>query len=242
MRNRFSEATDYRIADDELAGMVSFARREKIVLTNGDDEYVGGNRDEVILALRGDDLVEGARGRDVIRGGRGNDNLAGGRGADFIQGGAGNDDLNGEHGRDRLIGGDGNDSLEGRGGADHFLGGLGADQVRVNADGADGRRDTVVYTSVSESSGGEIDRLSAIQPGEDKIDLSAIDADVTTPEDDAFHFIGTAAFSGTAGELQCFFNAIYADIDGDGNADFEVDITSYASGGTDILHAHDFVL
>ena len=242
MRNWFSESIHTGTIDDARVGMVSLARREKIVLTSGDDVFTGGKHDEVILALRGNDSVEGVQGDDTVRGGRGDDFLGGGRGSDRIQGGGGDDEILGDSGRDELIGGNGNDSLRGGGGGDVFQGGLGADQITVNHADPDGHRDVVVYTSVEESLANNADRLDFIQPGEDKIDLSAIDADVTTPENDAFHFIGKADFSGVAGELHCDGSRIYADVDGDGAPDFEIDIGSYASGAADILHARDFVL
>ena len=223
--------------------MVSLARRDQIRLTQGDDEYTGGKHGEHIVALKGDDSVAGGRGDDVMEGGRGHDFMGGGGGSDRVYGGGGDDEIDGGAGRDELIGDDGNDSLRGSGGGDVFWAGVGADQIRVNdSSHSDGHRDVVVYTSVAESFGNGIDRLFAIRAGEDKLDLSAIDADENTPENDAFHFIGKAAFSGVAGELRCFPGGINADVDGDGSADFEIQIVGYASEGGDILHARDFVL
>ena len=76
----------------------------------------------------------------------------------------------------------------------------------------------------------------------DLIDLSAIDA-IAGGADDAFTFLGTADFSGTAGELRSFvFNGnafIEGDTDGDGVADFIIQIQSDQPVD---LTAADFVL
>lgn len=62
-----------------------------------------------------------------------------------------------------------------------------------------------------------------------RVDLSGIDADANTVGDDAFSFIGAAAFSGTAGELRyvqgAILSMVYADVDGDGVEDFAIDFT-----------------
>ena len=70
-----------------------------------------------------------------------------------------------------------------------------------------------------------------------KIDLSAIDADSTVAADQAFVFIGAAAFSSTAGELRAEVmganTLVSADINGDGSADFSIlvkGVTTMAGG------------
>ncbi|HEX8307537.1 MAG TPA: RTX toxin, partial [Allosphingosinicella sp.] len=82
-------------------------------------------------------------------------------------------------------------------------------------------------------------------PG-DLIDLSRIDANVLVAGDQAFTFIGNAAFSGTAGELR-FHNIslggpiweVEADIDGNGTSDFEVILVISPA---DPITASDFIL
>ncbi len=77
----------------------------------GNDEYTGGDHD---------DLVAGDNGDDILRGGGGNDLLLGGSNNDTLIGGAGNDGLFGEWGNDRIVteggdfvgGGSGNDRIE----------------------------------------------------------------------------------------------------------------------------------
>jgi hypothetical protein len=73
----------------------------------------------------------------------------------------------------------------------------------------------------------------------DEIDLSAIDA-VVGGGDDAFAFIGAAAFNGVAGELRYSAItggvAVEADTDGDAAADFRIDVLGVTSiGPTDFL-------
>ena len=62
--------------------------------------------------------------------------------------------------------------------------------------------------------------------GGDRLDLSAIDAKSSVSGDQAFTFIGTAAFSGKAGELnyskQASDTYIYGDTNGDKKADFAI--------------------
>ncbi|ODT86145.1 hypothetical protein [Phenylobacterium sp. SCN 70-31] len=136
------------------------------ILTTGADSFSGGSGDEIRF---------GRAGQDVLSGGGGNDELYGGEDRDTLSGGDGDDVLSGGPGRDRLTGGDGADTLSGG---------------KAN--------DVFVYTSTSESpSGGGIDViLDFDDAGDDQVDLSAIDADVTTAGNQAFTWRGTGAFTG----------------------------------------------
>ena len=62
--------------------------------------------------------------------------------------------------------------------------------------------------------------------GIDLIDLHGIDAKTTALGNNAFVWIGTDAFSGSAGELRYTFSNNYTrvegDVDGDGDADFAI--------------------
>jgi serralysin len=119
---------------------------------------------------------------------------------------------------DRFIGGGGADTLFAAGGSDRLTGGGGADMFR--------------YDSVSDSAGSAIDQILDFQSGLDKLDLSRIDANSGTAGNDAFTFIGGAAFSGKAGELRSFtsngMTVIAGDVNGDGIADFQID---FLNGG-----------
>ncbi len=93
---------------------------------------------------------------------------------------------------------------------------------------------------------GNRDVLRTFTLGQDKIDLSAIDAnpDFFSPDVDAFTFIGNAAFGGNAGELNFFqqgsgstaITVVGGDLDGDGIADFEIQLTGLVN-----LTAGDFI-
>ena len=129
---------------------------------------------------------------------------------------------------DTITGGAGNDTLIGNGGADMLTGGLGNDSFR--------------YRSVSESTVASADKILDFASG-DRIDLSLIDADSNTANDQAFTFIGAAAFSHKAGELQAVNTSanewtVSGDVDGDGNADFQILVT--VTDGH-ILGAGDFL-
>lgn len=80
------------------------------------------------------------------------------------------------------------------------------------------------------------DRIADFEPGRDRIDLAAIDAG-PAKGDQAFHLIGTAAFSHAAGELRLTAHSVLADLDGDGSADFRIALAHAAD-----LQASDFLL
>lgn len=128
---------------------------------------------------------------------------------DHIQGLDNNDRLYGNNGNDWLEGGDGRDQLYGQGGADLLSGGA--------------ANDTFIFQSVSDSIVGYADTILDFEYG-DRIDLRSIDADETRNRDQSFRFIGGAEFSGQAGQLRYDGNSILGDVDGDGIADFQIDI------------------
>lgn len=147
------------------------------------------------------------------------DRLLGASGDDLLRGGAGNDALNG--GADQ-------DILQGDLGRDTLTGGTEADVFR--------------FLDVSDSTvglGGR-DVIGDFEDGVDLIDLSMIDAG-TGLGNQAFTFIGTAAYSGAGGELRYTQSpnttVLRADIDGDGIDDMAISIR-----GTNALDATDFIL
>ncbi|HEY8696354.1 MAG TPA: calcium-binding protein [Rhizomicrobium sp.] len=192
-----------------------------------------------------DDTLTGDAAKNKIFGGGGNDTLSGGDGNDTLYGdaiygpkytdtqdigmsgftvllsGNGNDVLDGGAGKDKLIGRGGADSLTGGSGADKFI----YDSVTDTLPGA-GNRDIITDFSHAER---------------DRIDLHAIDADITQSGDQAFH-LGGNSFTGSPGELIQFLdgsgNTIVAgDVNGDGVADFEIQVAHAPT-----LVAGDFVL
>lgn len=149
-------------------------------------------------------------------------------------GGGGNDVLSGNAGGNVLRGGNGNDSLNGGDGSDRQEGGAGADIFVFTAAGH-----SVDYALRSDGKKFLPDVLTDFVSGTDRIDLSAIDAIAGTPADDAFTFIGAAAFTGQAGQLRYEVLKgqahIYGDVDGDGRIDLHI-----VAGGTQI-QAVDFL-
>ena len=140
-------------------------------------------------------------------------------------GGGGDDALSGNGSNNVLRGGGGNDSLNGGAGADIFV-------FTAAGDSAD-------YELRSDGKKFLPDILGDFVSGTDRIDLSAIDANVGTAGDDAFAFIGAGAFTGQAGQLRYEVLQgqvhIYGDIDGDGGIDLHI-----VAAGT-LLQAADFI-
>lgn len=80
-----------------------------------------------------------------------------------------------------------------------------------------------------------------MQSQDDRIDVSAIDADTSVSGIQAFKFVGTAAFKGIAGELRYAKNStdtyIYGDNDGDKIAEFRIHLSDVVN-----LVTIDFIL
>ena len=174
------------------------------------------------------DIVRGYAGNDVLHGNAGDDQLAGDAGRDRVLGGSGDDTLQGGAGRDTLRGDSGDDVLEGGAGADLLSGGYGADRF--------------VFVRPADSRPGAMDRVQDFARAEgDVIDLSALDAQRGMRGNQSFDLIGTAAFSGSAGELRWQGDGsgitVTADTDGDARADFALHLEGLAT-----LRASDFVL
>ncbi|MEO7687773.1 MAG: FG-GAP-like repeat-containing protein [Sphingomonas sp.] len=131
-------------------------------------------------------------------------------------------------GNDTLIGGAGNDLFYGRLGQDMMTGG--------------GGNDSFYFRAIAESTAGAMDHIMDFNSG-DHIDLSAIDASTSHTGNDAFAFIGEAAFSNVAGELRVVGTGsdwtIQGDVDGDGIADISIAVTTI--GGYNFA-ANDFIL
>ncbi|HEU0099488.1 MAG TPA: calcium-binding protein [Allosphingosinicella sp.] len=139
----------------------------------------------------------------------------------------------------RLFGGKADDTLKGGGQADLLLGNLGADMLTGN-----GGADTFRFDSTADSTSGSLDRITDFTPGTDKIDLGRIDANTLVAGDQAFTWIGSNAFSGTAGELRIEnLNGsgwlLLGDTDGNGFGDLRIILDLQ---GPTPLSGADFIL
>ncbi len=139
----------------------------------------------------------------------------------------------------RLFGGKASDTLKGGGQNDLIHGNLGADILTGNG-GADAFR----YQTIAESNSGSMDHILDFTPGTDRIELDRIDANTLVAGNQAFTWIGSDAFSGTAGELRAenlnnmgWF--LEGDTDGNGTPDFVVMLTLQ---GPAPLSSGDFIL
>jgi len=229
----------------------------------GWDTLEGGNGDDQLNGDAGGDTLRGGAGADQLAGGDGIDiasyydstagvtinlqtqvntggtaqgdtiandveTINGSTHNDVMTGNAQSNTLLGFFGADTLNGGDGGDVLRGGHGADTLNGGNGADYFS--------------YTSVSDSTASAADTIQDFQAGTDLISVWLIDADGNGANGDtAFSFIGTSAFSGTAGQLRYEISGskttVSADVNGDSVADFVIRLD-----GAIALQASDFVL
>ena len=213
----------------------------RIFLQSGDDLATGAlPSPNQIYGGPGNDTITGGRLDDRLYGQGDDDSLSGFEGADKLDGGPGADVIDGGDDPDTLIGGPGEDTIDAGHGGDRVWAGPGADDVR----GGFGP-DVFVIRSLDEIPvGPSFDQIEVIRDFEDNndvIQLTRIDADTTTPGDQAFEFVSNAAFSGTPGELRFerigMGTLVELDVDGDRSADGHFLISGYPS-----LNASDFLL
>lgn len=194
-------------------------------------DYIYGNAaSNELHGFAGDDLIRGLDGADRLYGDAGQDVLFGGNQGDQVNGGDGNDMLYGEAGNDSLSGDDGNDYLIGGAGIDLLTGGLGADTFRFAALSESGITKTTV------------DTIADFQHLLDRIDVADIDAKTAVAGNQAFTFIGSAAFS-AAGQIRAYFDTqsqdtiVMFNTDNDRTAEMVLRIDPQTA-----LSAADFVL
>lgn len=159
------------------------AAANRLTGQDGADRLFGRDGDDFLMGGTGADLLNGDTGIDILIGGDDADRLFGGADADLLDGGAANDQLFGEAGDDAMVGGFGIDAMTGGAGADSFI-------FRTGD------------TGITRATADRILDFTQGAPGiGDRLDLAQIDA-IAGGTDDAFTFIGTAAFSGAAGEVR----------------------------------------
>jgi len=145
--------------------------------------------------------------------------------------------LVGTTGVDNLVGTARNEWMFGREGADTIYGGGGKDRLS-GGDGAD----TFRYSSHTESTAGANRDVITDWQNVDKIDLSAMDANLTTGGTQGFAFMGEGSADRTVGvgELKYYYAGgntyLVGDVTGDNDADFQIEIT-----GTHVLEGSNFI-
>ena len=270
-----SAANNFDFSGVTLTGIAQIdagSGRDTVIGSVGNDTIVGGDGNDVLTGGGGGDvfLVGASAGTDSYNGGIGLDTIqasannvsllvtgsnltaiesisAGGFSGFKLVGTASADALDfsgiimtgvslisGGNGKDTITGSAGADTIEGGAGSDILTGGLGSDVFDFNL--------------VSESKGpAQIDLITDFTNGQDRIDLSTIDANTKVAGNDSFTFIGNAAFSGAGGEVRFapgagapgvpIISRLFVDVDGDRVADMEIQFS-----GNVFLTAGDFVL
>jgi Ca2+-binding RTX toxin-like protein len=224
---------DY-VIDFNAAGFTNaLANVESIaILTSANNEFAGGGDGDFDYAITWADALLGAGGTFTVNASRLQAHET------FVFDGS--RETNGVL---RLFGGAAADALVGGGGADQLHGGGGADMLRGGA-GADLFR----YSATTDSVLGASDTIEDFVVGQDKIDLNRIDAKASTAENEAFSYIGAAAFTGAGpgapGEVRAVFISgslwrIEADVNGDARADLFVEVHV---AGDQTLTQTDFIL
>ena len=235
--------------------LIGLGGQDWLVSGNGNDLLEGGEgNDDYLIWDYTDDIIVDTGGVDMIHasiavdlrdhpdienvrqlfsyGGR---PLHGNDADNELYDAAGGNALFGGAGFDRLDGGNGDDVLNGGTGQDYLDGGAGDDRFD--------------FASIADSAPGEANRdyIYGFAQGEDALHFGQMDANAARAGNQAFSFIGDDAFTGKAGELR-FEQGTYSDgvsavtlvsgdTDGDGAADFEVQIWGHFA-----LTAADFIL
>ena len=213
----------------------------------GQESMVGGEDGDVyFIDTPADVIVElaGAAGRDQVSSnltsvnltlinylnvedaslsGSTNLTLTGDQLANVLTGNAGANGVFGQGGNDTVLGGAGADQVRGGTGNDRVLGGTGSDTL-AGGSGVD----TFDFNSTSEA---RADEISDFQSGIDKIDLATFMAGGA--------FIGSAVFSGVAGQVRYTASngLLNGDVNGDRVADWTIQLVLVPS-----LVAGDFSL
>ena len=169
------------------------------------------------------------------------DTLTGDSKANVLSGGSGADRLNGGDGSDKLIGGAGDDTLVGGLGNDTLIGGTGKDQLT-----GESGTDVFDFNALSEMGIGSATRdvITDFVRGQDKIDLSTVDANTLVAGNQSFSAPavgGSVVGSAFARPGSLYFDrstaVLYGNTDVDAAAEFAIQLV-----GLNTLAAADIVL
>lgn len=181
-------------------------------------QATGGSGSDKLISI---EKLIGSKYNDTLSGNSLANSLSGSTGNDVLRGAAGNDVLNGGSGDDLLVGGTGLDQLTGGSGKDRFdFNSIGESLAnsRVRGDGPD------VITDFTR--------------GQDKIDLSTIDANSAVSGNQAFKtVIGSTSSFSAAGQLRMTNGVLYGNVDADSAAEFAISLVGITALGTS-----DFIL
>ncbi len=221
----------------------------------GNDTITGGAGNDTLIGGLGNDILNGGAGVDNMTGGDGSDLYYVGIATDVvtetnaIAGTGGIDTVNSslaayiltpnvENGRitstglanitgnglnNVLIGNIGNNVINGGAGNDFIIGSIGKDTLS----GGTGN-DTFDFNALSEMgiTSGTRDIIADFLPGQDKIDLSTLDANTATVTNDVFTgFIASGAGFTAAGQLMISGGVLYGNTDADSAAEFSIQLT-----------------
>lgn len=253
-----------------IEGIVGTGQNDVIIWNSSSSTYTdfrfeGGAGNDSLAGSDGDDTLTGGTGSDTMVGGKGSDTYEVDSATDVVLeiDTYGYDDTvlssinytlgtyvenlilsgtairgTGNALNNELTGNASNNTLSGGAGADTIFGGLGQDTMDA---GADANYDMFVFTSVADSARGAADRILNFNIAQDRINLSDIDADTIDSGNQYFSFLGTAAFTGAAGELRISQSGgttyVQGDTDGDRTADLVIELA-----GTLTLSSANFYL
>ena len=198
----------------------------------GVDEIVYNGARNAVVDLRAATLKyeEGGGGRvSYVTGIHGGYTVANGVTIENARSGAGNDTVNGNDVANELSSGGGNDTVNGFGGDDTITGGAGKDSLTGGAG-----KDVFLYAELTDSAvGADRDVITDFADGEDVIQLDGAGGK---------SFIGSSAFTGSAGQVRVATTAgqtiIELDSNGDRVADLQIELTgAYQLDKTDFILA-----
>ncbi|MEY4979155.1 MAG: hypothetical protein RLZZ352_1425 [Pseudomonadota bacterium] len=145
------------------------------------------------------------------------------------------ENLQGSQHGDVLTGNTGSNRLDGLGGNDILLGGAGRDTLT----GGTGN-DIFDFNALSDLGLGSTARdvITDFTVGQDKMDLSTIDANTSLAGDQAFAFV-TSFTASTPGQVRYDGGIVYLNTDADVDAEYEIALTGVVPAS---LSASDFIL